>query len=110
MSDLVEFCVNCSVTQGVVTSEVNGKKMRFDARKLGEILGVLATSFNIYVREDKSVLGNARLLELSQRLSQQMGLKTPQSVKKSSFIIKNVIQRCQGHNFADVMDQCFIEI
>jgi len=49
---------------------------------LEEIIGVSATSFDIYVWEDKSVLGNARLLELSQKLSQQTGLKTPQSVKK----------------------------
>jgi len=39
----------------------------FEATKLGEILGVLATSFDIHVWEDKSTLGNA--LELSQKLS-----------------------------------------
>ena len=77
VSDLAKFYANCSVTQGVVTSEVNGKRMCFDAKKLGEILAVLATGFDIYIREDKSVLGNARLLELSQKLSQQIGLKTP---------------------------------
>jgi len=65
VSYLAEFYANCSVTQGMVTSEVNGKKMRFDARKLGEILGVLATGFEIYVREDKSALRNTRLPELS---------------------------------------------
>ena len=32
--DLAEFYANCSITQGVVKSEVNGKKVRFDARKL----------------------------------------------------------------------------
>ena len=64
VSDLT-FYANCSITQGVVTSEVNGKRMCFDAKKLGEILAVLATGFDIYIREDKSVLGNARLLELS---------------------------------------------
>jgi len=74
--DLAEFYANCSITQGVVKSEVNGKKVRFDARKLGEILGIPATGFDIYVREDKTVLGKARLLELSQKLSQQTGLKT----------------------------------
>jgi len=63
-------------------AEVNGKKMRFDERKSGEILGIPSTGFYIYVREDKNVLGNARLLELSQKLSQQTGLKIPQSVKK----------------------------
>jgi len=61
----------------VVTREVNGKRMCFDTKKLGEILSVPATGFDIYVREDKSILGNARLLELSQKLSQQIGLKTP---------------------------------
>ena len=102
MSDLAEFYANCSITQGVVTSEVNGKRMRFDAMKLGEILSVPATGFDIYAWEGKSVLENARLLELSQSLSQQTGLKTPRSVKKGDmtslhqllfwFIIKNVIR------------------
>ena len=81
VSDLIELYANYSVTQGVVTSEVNGKRMRFDA-KLGEILGVPAIGFDIYVREDTSVLGNAWLLELSQRLSQQIGLKSPQYGKR----------------------------
>jgi len=45
VSDLAEFYANCSVTQGVVTSEVNGKRMRFDAKKLGEILGVQLLAF-----------------------------------------------------------------
>jgi len=62
--DLAKFYANCKVTNGVVTSEVNGNKMRFDAKKLGEILGVLAVGFDVYVHEDKSVLGTARLLEL----------------------------------------------
>jgi len=114
--DLAEFYANCSITQSVVKSEVNGKKMRFEARKLGEILGILATGFDIYVREDKTILGKARLLELSQKLSQQIGLKTPQLVKKGDvtslhqllfwFIIKNVIPpgqdatlRCYGSMF-----------
>jgi len=87
VSDLAEFYANCSVTQGVVKSEVNGKKMRFDAKKLGEILGVPTTSFDIYVWEDKSILGIAQLLEFSQRLSQQTGLKTPQSVKKGDMTL-----------------------
>jgi len=58
--DLADFYANYMVTNGVVTSEVNGKKLRFDAKKLGEILGVPAMSFNVYVCEDKSVLGTAR--------------------------------------------------
>jgi len=63
--DLVEFYANCKVTNGVVTSEVNGKKLRFGAKKLGEILGVPVVGFDVYVREDKFVLGTTRLLELA---------------------------------------------
>jgi len=51
VSDLAEFYATCSSTQGVVTSEVNRKRIRFDAKKLGEILGVPAIVFDIYVRE-----------------------------------------------------------
>jgi len=48
-----------------VTSEVNGTQIRFDAKELGEILGVPASGFDLYVREDKFVLGYGRLLELA---------------------------------------------
>jgi len=80
--DLAEFYANCKITVGVVTSEVNGSKINFDAKKLGEILRIPFTDFHVYVREDKSVLGLARLLELAQKLGQQIGLKTPHSVKR----------------------------
>jgi len=120
ISELAEFYANCFVTKGVVTSEVGGKKIRFDSPKLGEILGVLATGFDVYVREEKTVLGQAQLLELSQKLSQQTGLQTSQSVKKGDmsslhqlifwFVIKNIIRRGQGRNMADAMDQCFINL
>jgi len=53
-----------------------------DARILGVILGVPAAGFDLYVRDDKSLLGKARLLELAQHLSQQPGSKNPQAVKK----------------------------
>jgi len=78
---LAEFYARCSVTEEIVTSEVNGVKIEFDAEKLGDILGVPATGFD-YVREDKSLLDKVRLLELARKLSQQVGLKTPQAVKK----------------------------
>ena len=63
--DLAEFYANCKVTDGVVTSEINGKKLHFGAKKLGEILGVPVVGFDVYVREDKFVLGTTRLLELA---------------------------------------------
>ena len=39
-TELAEFYARCSVTEGTVTSEVNGVKVEFDAQKLGDILGV----------------------------------------------------------------------
>ena len=60
-----------------MTSEVKGVQIVFDAEKLGKILGIPAVGFDIYIRQDKSLLGKARLLELAQRLSQQRGLKHP---------------------------------
>jgi len=41
---------------------VNGVKIELDAQESGEILGIPATSFDIYVQEDKFVLGKARLV------------------------------------------------
>jgi len=32
-----------------VTSEVNGKKLRFNAKELGKILGIPAEGFDVYV-------------------------------------------------------------
>jgi len=87
--ELAEFYANCVITDGVVISKVNGKEVRFDAQKLGEILGVPSTGFDLYVRGDKSVFGAARLLELAQKLSQQTGLQTPKSVKKGDMISLN---------------------
>jgi len=75
--ELAEFYARVSVTEGTVTSEVNGVEIVFDAQKLGEILSIPAAGFDIYVREDKSLLCKTSLLELAQRLSQQPGLKTP---------------------------------
>ena len=104
--DLAEFYARCCVTDGLLVSEVNGIKIEFDAQKLGDIMGIPTTGFDIYVREDKFVLSKARLVELAQRLSQQPGLKHPVPVNKGDmqplhqllfwFIIKNVIPRGQG--------------
>ena len=80
--DVTEFYANVSLSEGVLSSTVNGVLIEVDARALGVILGVLATGFDLYVREYKSLLGKERLLELAQRLSQQPGLRSPQSVKK----------------------------
>jgi len=80
--DLAEFYANVSVSEGLLTSTVNGVLIGVDARALGVILGVPATGFDLYVREDKFLLGKAKLLELAQHLSQQPGLKHPQAVKK----------------------------
>ena len=78
---------------------------------------MLAESFGVYVQEDKTVLGAERLLQLTQRLSQQPSLKAPRSVKKEKmtlihrllfwFIIKNVILRGQGRN---AMDMCYTDL
>ena len=91
-----------------------------DGRALGVILGVPATGFDLYVRDDKSLLGKAKLLELAQHLSQQPRLKSPQAVKKRDmqplhqlifwFIIKNIIPHAEGRNQADAMDQCLTDL
>ena len=53
----------------MVTSIVNGQQLRFDAKKLGEILRIPSTGFDIYEREDKTILGTAKLLELAKKFS-----------------------------------------
>jgi len=45
------------------------KKLNFNAKDLSAVLGVPAEGFDVYVREDKTVLGTARLLQLPQTLS-----------------------------------------
>jgi len=47
--DLTEFYANVSVSQGLLTSTVNGVLIEVDAKALGVILGVLATGFDLYV-------------------------------------------------------------
>jgi len=80
--DVAEFYANVSLSEGVLSSTVNGVLIKVDAQALRVILGVPAIEFDLYVREDKSLLSKARLLELAQHLSQQPGLKSPQAVKK----------------------------
>ena len=118
--ELVEFYANCSVTNGVVTSSVSGQSIKFDASSLGQILGIPSQGFEVYVREDKTALEPAQLLEVSKRLSRKQGLKTPSSVKKGDlipphqllfmFVIKNMIPRGQGRNSADLFDQCLVDL
>ena len=67
--DLAEFYATYVVTNGVVPSIVNGHEVRFDAKKLVELLGVSFEGFDVYVREDKSILGKERRLALTQRLA-----------------------------------------
>jgi len=52
--DLAEFYANVTVSDGLMTNTVNGVLIEVDARALGVILGVPATGFDLYVREDKS--------------------------------------------------------
>ena len=66
----------------MVTSTVNGHKLRFNAKELGGILGVPSECFDVYVRENMSVLGAKRLLELTQKLSQKPHLTAPLFVGK----------------------------
>jgi len=48
---------------------VNGVLIEVDYRALGVILGVPTTGSDLYVRENKSLLNKAKLLELTQHLS-----------------------------------------
>ena len=118
--DVAEFYANVSLHGEVITSMVNGVLIEVNAQALGVILGVPSTGFDLYVKEDKSLLSRERLVELSRHLSQQPGLSHPQSVKKGDmlpmhqllfwFTIKNVIPCAQGRNQADAMDQCLINL
>ena len=95
--DLAEFYANYVVTNGAVTSIVNGHEVRFDAKKLGELLEVSSEGFDVYLREDKSILGEERLLALIQKPH----LTVSRSVRKGEmmplhrllfwFVITNVV-------------------
>ena len=66
---MAEFYANCVVTSGLVISSVNGHELCFDADNLRDWLGVPSKGFDVYVREDKCVVGDERLLELTQKLA-----------------------------------------
>jgi len=77
--------------------------VEFHANDLGDLLGIPVEGFDVYVREDKSILGDERLLELTQRLAQKPNLTEPRSVQKREisplhrllfwFVIQNVVPR-----------------
>jgi len=89
------------VTNGLVTSTIGGHRIRFDATNLNEMLGVPSDGFDVYVCEDKNVLGDERLLEMTRNLAQNLQLTMSRSIHKGEmitlhcllfwFIIKNVI-------------------
>ena len=54
--DVAEFYANVPLLGGVLSSTINGVLIEVDAQALGVILGVPATGFDLYVREDKSFL------------------------------------------------------
>jgi len=64
--NVAEFYANVSLSEGVLSSTVNRVFIEVDAQALGVILGVPTTGIDLYVREDKSLLGKAKLLELAQ--------------------------------------------
>jgi len=63
---MAKFYANVSVTEDRVTSTVNDVHIEFDAHTMGNILGVPAEGFDLYVRKDKFLLDKAKLLELAQ--------------------------------------------
>ena len=99
--ELVEFFANSEVTNRIVTSSVHGQELCFDAANLEAWLGVPSKGFDVYVREDKTVLSNDHLLDLTRKLAQQSDLSAPRFVRKGKmqplyrllfwFVIKNVI-------------------
>ena len=52
-----------------MTSTVNDHDLRFDDKKLGEMLVVPSDGFDVYVHENMSVLGDTQLLELTRTLA-----------------------------------------
>ena len=85
-----------AILGGVVTSTVGGTQIEFDAPKLGEILGVITTGFDTYVREDKTALAPSRLLEIARKLGQKPRLQSPQAIKKKKVICSLCINYCFG--------------
>jgi len=79
---LAEFYANCEVTNGIVTGSVHGRELCFDANNLGAWLGVPSKGFDVYVREDKTVLSNDQLSDLTRKLAQRPDLNAPRSVTK----------------------------
>ena len=63
--ELAVFYAHCVVANGVLTSTVGGHRLTFDAANLGEMLGVPADGFAVYVREDKTLFREEKLLELT---------------------------------------------
>jgi len=84
------------------------------------MLGVSFEGFDVYMQEDKSVLGEEQLLKLIQKLAQQPHLTVSRSVRKGEmmplhwllfcFVVKNIFPRGQGRNLADPMDICYTDL
>ena len=65
-----------------MTSSVHVRELCFDADNLGDWLGLPSKGFDVYVKEDKTILSNDQLLDLTRKLAQQPDLSAPRSVRK----------------------------
>ena len=84
------------------------------------MLGVPSNGFDMYVREDKSVLGYKWLFELSRKLAPKPHLTESWSVRKGEmmplhqllfwFVVKNIIHWGQGCNLTDPKDMCYTDM
>jgi len=69
---LAKFYADCEVTSGIVTGSIHGRELCFDAENLGAWLGVRSKGFDVYVRDDKTLLSNDQLLDLTRKLANNL--------------------------------------
>nr|XP_016455665.1 PREDICTED: uncharacterized protein LOC107779701 [Nicotiana tabacum] len=119
-NELIEFLANDVVKDGVVSSQVKGVQVQFDAVKLGEILDIPSEGFDDYTRKRWPCLDSLpTALEITKRFCDSENVNKARSVQKSEmrpqhkvvfeFANKCLLPRQERRHTTNYMDLVLME-
>jgi len=119
-NEIVEFMANAEVKEGRVTSLVKGVQISFDAKELGEILGIPSEGYDDYTRQKWPSLDSLpTALAITRKFCDNEEESEPKEVYKSEmkpphkvifeFINKCVLPRQKRRHIANYMDLVLME-
>nr|XP_009803926.1 PREDICTED: uncharacterized protein LOC104249244 [Nicotiana sylvestris] len=119
-NEIIEFMENAKVKDGRVTSQVKGVQVSFDAKRLGEILGIPSEGYDDYTRQKWLSLDSLpTTLAITRKLCDVTEVNEAKVVYKSEmklshkvlfeFVNKCLLPRQERRHIANYMDLILME-